>query len=327
MSLAEVQSRTAEIHARIQSLAGTAPTSVVAALREAPATDPFADLLAQATGGAGPSESSDTGQQAVDLAKQFVGTPYKWGGTQPGGFDCSGLVQYVYKQLGIDLPRVSTDQAKAGTAVSPADAQPGDLVFFERGKVDHIGIYAGNGTWVEAPRTGDVVKIAPVDLSKAAAIRRVTGTSTATPSYGSGSAAWAGALPAAGQKYAGLIQQAASAAGVDPALLAAVSWTESGFNASATSSAGAQGLMQLMPRTAAGLGVDATDPAQALAGGAKYLAAQLDAFGGNTSLALAAYNAGPSAVRKYSGVPPYAETQAYVQKVQSRYNTLVGAAA
>ena len=103
----------------------------------------------------------------------------------------------------------------------------------------------------------------------------------------------------------------------DPvALLKGLIKQESGFNPSAQSPAGAQGLTQLMPATAAGLGVtDPTDPAQAIEGGARYLRQQLDRFGGDASMALAAYNAGPGAVQKYQGVPPYAETQAYVRTV------------
>ena len=119
---------------------------------------------------------------------------------------------------------------------------------------------------------------------------------------------------------------AARKEGVDPRLLAAVAWSESGFSAGARSPAGAVGLMQLMPRTAAGLGVDPTDPQQALRGGARYLSQQLKAFGGREDLALAAYNAGPGAVRKHGGIPPYAETQAYVRTVLSRYTALGGKA-
>jgi cell wall-associated NlpC family hydrolase len=323
MSLSEVQSRTSEIAARLQALRGGTPLAG-GTLGTAPTA--FADALRGAQGALAPSAAAASvlgtgaGAQAVALAQQQVGTPYVFGGSQPGGFDCSGLVQWTYAQLGVALPRTSAEQGRTGTPVSPGDAQPGDLVYFDHaGPVDHIGIYAGNGTMVVAPHTGATVRLEKVDLSTATSIRRVTDTAAPT-------GAWAAALPAAAQPYVGAIAQAARKEGVDPALLSAVAWTESGFNASATSGAGAQGLMQLMPATAAGLGVDPLDPAQALAGGAHYLKVQLDRFGGQPDLALAAYNAGPTAVRKAGGIPPYPETQAYVDRVLTRYRQLGGAA-
>jgi len=118
--------------------------------------------------------------------------------------------------------------------------------------------------------------------------------------------------------YGAEITAAAKKHGIDPALLAGLVKQESGFNPNAGSPAGARGLTQLMPGTAAGLGVtNVLDPAQSLDGGAKYLRAQLDAFGGDVARALAAYNAGPGAVQRYGGVPPYAETQNYVRAVQA----------
>jgi soluble lytic murein transglycosylase-like protein len=117
-----------------------------------------------------------------------------------------------------------------------------------------------------------------------------------------------------------LVSQNAQSQEVDPSLIKAIIANESGFNANATSGAGAQGLMQLMPGTAAGLGVtDAYDPAQNVAGGTKYIKGLLQRFNGDVRLAVAAYNAGPGAVEKYGGVPPYAETQNYVQNVLSSY--------
>ena len=112
------------------------------------------------------------------------------------------------------------------------------------------------------------------------------------------------------------IAGAAADFGVDPALLRAVMHAESAFNPMALSNKGAQGLMQLMPGTATDLGVvDAFDIGQNIRGGAQYLARMLKNFNGDERLATAAYNSGPGAVQKYGDVPPYAETQVYVQRV------------
>ena len=120
-----------------------------------------------------------------------------------------------------------------------------------------------------------------------------------------------------GVPFADEINAAAARHKLDPALLAGLIRQESNFNPSAVSPAGARGLTQLMPGTAAGLGVrDSGDPVQAIEGGARYLRQQLDRFGNDPERALAAYNAGPGAVLRHGGVPPYAETQAYVRKVQ-----------
>lgn len=113
-----------------------------------------------------------------------------------------------------------------------------------------------------------------------------------------------------------LINSTAQQYGLDPALLTAVVNQESGGNPNAQSSAGAQGLMQLMPATAASLGVtNPFDPTQNLQGGAQYLSQLLAQYDGDTSLALAAYNAGPGNVAKYNGIPPFSETQNYVSSI------------
>ena len=116
-----------------------------------------------------------------------------------------------------------------------------------------------------------------------------------------------------------LIKEAAARYQVDPRLVAAVAQTESGGNQEAVSPAGAVGVMQLLPETAAGLGVNPYDKRQNIEGGAKYLRQMMDTFGGDVQKAVAAYNAGPQAVKEYNGIPPYRETQDYVNKVLDIY--------
>ncbi len=121
---------------------------------------------------------------------------------------------------------------------------------------------------------------------------------------------------------ASLITDAGRTHGVDPRLLAAVASRESAFDSRAVSTAGACGLMQLMPETARFLGVaNIFDPRENVFGGAHYLRTLLDTFNGDLDLTLAAYNAGPGAVQKYGGVPPYRETQAYVKAVRAAYES------
>ena len=237
-----------------------------------------------------------------------------WGGTDPSkGLDCSGFTQLVYGNLGVSLPRTSSQQATAGRPVaSVADARPGDLVFFDystsRAGVDHVGIYVGNGKMIAAPQEGESVKLQ--DVGTPTVIRRVLPQqATATASVGGAALA--------GVPYADLFSRAASRYGVDASLLAAMASQESGFNASAVSPAGAQGLMQFMPATAKGLGVNAMDPNSAIDGAARYLSNLTQQFG-STDLALAAYNAGPGTVSRYGGIPPYSETQNYVRSVMSK---------
>ena len=128
-----------------------------ASLRLRPVNSAFTDVHASHGGMLGP--------QAVAIAKRYLGIPYVWGGSTPtGGFDCSGLVMYVYRQLGITLDHYAAWQFLEGRRVSPADLQPGDLVFFEP-KSDgpgHVGIYVGDGKMINAPHTGDVVRIASI---------------------------------------------------------------------------------------------------------------------------------------------------------------------
>jgi hypothetical protein len=164
--MAAVQSRISEIQSRFAPPApvgfGTVLAGQLGRLRGASSFN-GTDVPARVSAGLSP---------AVDVAQQFLGVPYVWGGASPAGFDCSGLVQYVFGQLGVDLPRTAADQAQMGRPVaSLADARPGDLLAFHD-PVDHIGIYAGNGLMVAAPKTGDVVKVQPV-YETPTAIRRI----------------------------------------------------------------------------------------------------------------------------------------------------------
>lgn len=128
------------------------------------------------------------GRGIAQAAGKYLGTPYSWGGGGPGGpsrgfaqgantvgFDCSSLVQYAYSKFGINVPRVTYDQYRAGFAVEPGKAQAGDLVFFNPGAQGpgHVGIYLGNGNFLHAPQTGDVVKVSKLsDRSDLVGIRR-----------------------------------------------------------------------------------------------------------------------------------------------------------
>jgi cell wall-associated NlpC family hydrolase len=128
-----------------------------ASLRLQPMTNASTDVHARHGGMLGP--------QAVAIAKRYLGIPYVWGGSTPtGGFDCSGLMMYVYRQLGITLDHYAAWQFLEGTRVAPQDLQPGDLVFFEP-KSDgpgHVGMYVGDGKMINAPHTGDVVRIVSI---------------------------------------------------------------------------------------------------------------------------------------------------------------------
>jgi cell wall-associated NlpC family hydrolase len=105
-----------------------------------------------------------SGRRIVAIAKRFVGLPYLWAGTSAFGFDCSGFTYMIYRRFGVGMPRDADRQALRGTPVARADLKLGDLVFFagSDGVVHHVGIYAGGGTMVESPRTGEAVRISPL---------------------------------------------------------------------------------------------------------------------------------------------------------------------
>jgi cell wall-associated NlpC family hydrolase len=98
------------------------------------------------------------GVRAVAYAKRFLGVPYQWGGSSPGGFDCSGLVRYVYRRFGVDLPHSSYADFNLGRGVGRRALKPGDLVFFSG--LGHVGMYVGHGRFIHAPHSGTTVQIA-----------------------------------------------------------------------------------------------------------------------------------------------------------------------
>jgi len=259
------------------------------------------------------------GADVVADAKKYLGVPYRWGGTDPAtGLDCSGLVQRVMKDLGVTVPRTVRDQRNVGQEIgSLAQAKPGDLLVFG---THHIGIYLGNGKMLHAPHTGDRVKISDV-YETPSRIRRLVPSGSVAATAAADSlrpiSLRQNAVGDTSHRYDALFERATRKYDVPPGLLRAVASVESSFRADAVSPAGARGLMQLMPATARGLGVDPMDPAQAVDGAARMLSGLIDRFG-SVRLALAAYNAGAGAVQKYGGVPPYAETQTYVRRVLSR---------
>jgi cell wall-associated NlpC family hydrolase len=128
----------------------------------------LAQAAAYSLGGGGGSGGAGLGADAVALARQYLGWPYAWGGASPAtSFDCSGLVQWVYGQLGVALPRTAQAQYDATDRVAESDLRPGDLVFFAQTYPDpaewitHVGIYVGSGIMINAPQEGDVIKEVP----------------------------------------------------------------------------------------------------------------------------------------------------------------------
>lgn len=116
--------------------------------------------------------ASGKAKTVISQAQKHLGVPYVWGGATPSGFDCSGLTQYVYRSVGVELPRVSRDQQNTGVQIPTSQVQPGDLVFMGY-PAYHVGIYIGNGKYLHAPQTGDVVKISTYNPSAFSSATRV----------------------------------------------------------------------------------------------------------------------------------------------------------
>ncbi len=151
--------------AALPALAETtaAPSLESPASIASPDTTPLVEQLQALKAAQAAPSTSDKVKSAMQRAFSLLGTPYRWGGTSPeSGFDCSGLVGYVFRTIGIDLPRVSREMAGSGTPVNDRNAlAEGDLVFFGRSgkRIDHVGIYVGDGKFLHAPRTGRDVTV------------------------------------------------------------------------------------------------------------------------------------------------------------------------
>ncbi|MGH2854955.1 MAG: lytic transglycosylase domain-containing protein [Solirubrobacteraceae bacterium] len=208
-------------------------------------------------------------------------------------------------------------QVEAGASTRVGGSGSGGATFasaLDSAQSGAMGSAAAAGASYPAPAAGGYMTadsyLSAVPASEGSAVPAARAYSSAAPYPASAGAAGEGSA------YTPLIEAAAARYGLDPAILHGLIQQESGFDPSARSSAGALGLTQLMPSTAASLGVtEPLDPAQSIEGGARYLSQLLHQFAGNTADALAAYNAGPGAVQQYGGVPPYSETQHYVAAV------------
>ncbi len=296
----------------------------------------FADRLGAAlatSDGAGSPQAPTVGQIMAKAASALPTLP-----GLPSGLDSAEVVARAHRHVGVRVPNSATVQQGLGASIPSLDeARAGDVLVLS--DPADVALYLGGGKMVSVVDPGQGPTISEVDPAAINDIRRLVTDAPASvpnPLAGLGT----GGLPTGslrpsfpGSSIDALsIRQAAApfsaffgAAGrehqVEPALLAAMASVESAFDPAAVSPAGAQGLMQFMPATASSFGIDPLDPAQAVDGAARYIRQLLDRFG-SLDLALAGYNAGPGAVSRAGGVPPYAETRAYVTKVLDTYEVL-----
>lgn len=293
----------------------------------------------------GPSTNSinpELWNNIYQVLQAQLGKNYEFGADGPDTFDCSGLVEYIYNQFsdktGITMKRSTYEQCEQGEEVDSSNQstwQPGDLVFFigddsQNGLPGHVGIYIGNDEYIQAPSTGDVVKISNIsDRSDLWGVRRIISDSSGSTSTSSGqnnssSNDGSSLYQSINGTYADLFTEVGKEYGVDPILLASIAMQESGLDPNAVSSAGALGLCQFMPDTFTSLGFDQSeifDPYTNASACAIYIKQLLDATGGDLTAALQCYNLGPNAYKSYGGdvskMP--AETQAYAGAVYNWY--------
>ena len=177
MPKTELTSKKQEVAARLAREKAEREEKERRAAAAAAASQRAASTKSKKTAGVTYTESGKStakGQAIVNTAKKYLGVKYVYGGTTPSGFDCSGLVKYVFNKNGIGVSRTSASQALQGKKVSTSDLQPGDLLFFAKnGRVHHVGIYAGGGQMIHAPHTGDVVRYAPISSRSIYCARRL----------------------------------------------------------------------------------------------------------------------------------------------------------
>ena len=149
--LSERKSKLAGIEAEVRALQAREEAARAAAARS---------YSGGSGGGNFPPPQRAPRSSIISVARKYLGAPYRWGATGPNSFDCSGFTSYVYRQVGVSIPRTSREQINAGERVSRKDLAPGDLVFFGS-PIHHVGMYVGGGMMIHAPHSGDVVKIAP----------------------------------------------------------------------------------------------------------------------------------------------------------------------
>ncbi|MCP3854971.1 MAG: transglycosylase SLT domain-containing protein [Actinomycetia bacterium] len=293
----------------------------------------FADRLgdAMATSGVATPDSGlatpTVGRIMAKAASALPGLP-----GLPSGMTSAEVVARAHRHVGVSVPVDASVQRGLGVPVESLDeARAGDVLLLG----GDVAVYLGHGQMVSVPEGERHPAVTTVDPGQIVGVRRLVtdapsvspltvaggGQMAPRPASVSASPVDPGPIRRAAAPYSGLLATAGRQHQLDPALLTAVASVESAFDPSAVSSAGAQGLMQFMPATAASFGIDPLDPAQAIDGAGAYLRQLLDQFG-SLELALAGYNAGPGAVTRSGGIPPYAETRSYVTKVLDTYEVL-----